>query len=133
MKVSLIMKSTFILLLTLTACSKKDSGSNGNVKDTSAPVITIITPASNQQFSAGQTIQVSATATDNVKLTELHIHVIDKASGSLLRDIHSYPNALSGTVADGFTAQAGIGYTIKIIAIDPSQNLSTSQVDVSVN
>ena len=74
-----------------------------------------------------------ASASDNVKVTELHIHVLNKETLALLRDIHSYPGDKTGVVQDAFTAQAGMSYTIKIIALDPSQNLGTTQVDVAVN
>ena len=74
-----------------------------------------------------------ANATDNNKLTELHIHVTNKATGVLLRDIHSYPNQASGSVQDSFTADVGINYIIEIIAKDPDQNLAASKVEVSAN
>jgi hypothetical protein len=122
-------------MVVFSACSKDNNGenTNGNTKDTSPPEITIVSPTNNQTFTAGQTIQTTANATDNVKVTELHIHVIDKATGNLLRDIHSYPSAKTGTVQDAFTAQAGLIYTIKIIANDPSQNLTSAQVEVLVH
>jgi hypothetical protein len=128
--------SAVTVVIVISACSKGTNGendANGTPKDTSGPVITIVSPTDHQTFTAGQTIQTSANAIDNVKVTELHIHVIDKSTGSLLRDIHSYPGAVSGTVQDAFTAKTGLTYTIKIIANDPSQNLTTSQVEVSVH
>ena len=117
-----------ILCIFLAGCSKKqDTG------DKIAPVITITSPSNNQHFTAGQTINTTASATDNDKVTELHIHVINKTTGELLRDIHSYPDQQSGTVQDSFAAEAGIIYTIQIIAKDPAQNLATAKVEVSVN
>jgi hypothetical protein len=116
------------LYIFLFGCSKKpDTG------DTTAPSITIISPSNNQQFNIGQTISTVANATDNNQVTELHIHVINKMTGALLRDIHSYPNKPSGTVQDSFPADSGIAYTIQIIAKDPAQNTATAKVDVSVN
>jgi hypothetical protein len=117
-----------ILIIFLTACSKKpDTG------DKIGPVITITSPSNNQHFTAGQTINTTASATDNDKVTELHIHVTDKTTGALLRDIHSYPGQSSGTVEDSFVADPGIFYTIVIIAKDPAQNLATAKVEVSSN
>jgi hypothetical protein len=66
-------------------------------------------------------------------VTELHIHVTDKTTGVLLRDIHSYPDQPTGTVQDSFTADAGITYIITILAKDPAQNLATAKVEVSSN
>ena len=120
------------ILIVLISCSR-NNGNNGYIKDTAAPAITIVTPANNQSFNSGQTIQITATASDNVKVTQLEIHVSDKSTGALLRDIHSYPGDKNGTVQDSFSAQAGAGYLIKIIAYDPSQNLGTLQIEVSVN
>ena len=96
-------------------------------------MITITSPLNNQHFSAGQTISTFATAADDTKVTELHIHVIDKTTGALLRDIHSYPDEASGTVQDSFMADAGIIYFIQVIAKDPAQNLATAKVEVSSN
>jgi len=117
-----------ILCIFLAGCSKKqDTG------DKIAPVITITSPSNNQHFTAGQTINTTASATDNDKVTELHIHVTDKTTGALLRDIHSYPGQSSGTVEDSFVAEPGIFYTVLIIAKDPAQNLATAEVEVSAN
>ena len=117
-----------ISLISLIGCSKKpDAG------DKTAPVVTITSPLNNQHFVAGQTISTFATATDDNKVTELHIHVTDKATGTLLRDIHSYPDESTGTVQDSFTADAGIIYLIQIIAKDPAQNIATAKVEVSSN
>jgi len=92
-----------------------------------------MSPLNNQHFNAGETITTVASATDNNEVTELHIHVINKATGELLRDIHSYPGKTTGTVQDSFAADAGIIYTIQIIAKDPAQNLATAKVEVSSN
>jgi hypothetical protein len=126
------MKNKYALILyslaLLAACTKKtDTG------DKTAPVITITSPLNNQHFTTGQTITTIASATDNDKVTELHIHVINKTTGVLLRDIHSYPDEPSGTVQDSFPADSGIIYTIQIIAKDPAQNLATAKVEVSSN
>jgi len=116
------------LYVFLSGCSKKPY-----VGDKTAPSITIISPSNNQNFTAGQIIATVANATDNDQVTELHIHVINKITGVLLRDIHSYPNKSSGTVQDSFPADSGIAYTIQIIAKDPAQNVATAQVNVSAN
>ena len=116
------------ILFFLVACSKKpDTG------DKTAPSITIVSPQNNQHFTAGQTITTVANANDNDVVTELHIHVTNKATGVLLRDIHSYPDQPNGTVQDSFTADSAIIYTIVIIAKDPAQNVATKQVEVSSN
>lgn len=117
------------MLIFSTACSKKSTRNT----DRTAPVITIVSPLNNQAFASGEIIQITVNATDNDKVIEMHIHVTNKTTGNLLRDIHSFPGQSSGTIQDSFTAEAGITYTIKIIAKDPAQNLTTSQVEVSGN
>jgi hypothetical protein len=115
-------------LFFLLACSKKKDD-----KDHALPTVTIISPVNNQQFTAGQTIQVTAMATDNDKVSEMHIHVKNKNTGILLRDVHAYPNQANGTVQDSFTAAAGIVYSIEVTAKDPAQNFSGIKVEVLVN
>jgi hypothetical protein len=115
-------------LFLLATCSK-----HADTADMTPPVITIMSPFNNQHFAAGETISTVASATDNDEVTELHIHVINKATGELLRDIHSYPAKGTGTVQDSFSADAGITYTIQIIAKDPAQNVATAKVEVSSN
>jgi len=119
---------TISLVFFLVSCSKKpDAG------DKTAPLINIQSPVNNQHFTAGQTILTVADATDDNEVTELHIHVTDKTTGTLLRDIHSYPDQPTGTVRDSFPAASGITYTIQIIAKDPAQNTATAKVEVLSN
>jgi hypothetical protein len=114
------------------SCSRNNGTDSNGVKDTTPPIITIVSPIDNQQFTAGQTIQITANAIDNLKVTELHIHVSNAVTGVLLRDIHSYPGTMTATVQDSFTAQNGISYLIKLIGYDPSHNLATAQISISV-
>lgn len=126
------MKKGFIIcfvILSSLSCNKNSNQPSDNIP----PVIQIISPANNQVFLSGQTIQTTANVTDNVKVTELHIHISDKTNGNLLRDIHAYPDNKNGIIEDSFTAQAGMSYNIKIIAYDPEHNLATADVNVTVN
>ncbi len=123
-----IKNSILLVLIFIAACSK-----NTTDKNSQPPVITIVSPLNNQHFNAGDIIHTVANASDNDRVTELHIHVINNATGALLRDIHSYPGQPTGTVQDSFSAEAGVTYKIQIIAKDPAQNLATAQVQVSVN
>ena len=115
-------------LVFLASCSKKSGG-----EDTSPPLITIVSPLNNQVFTAGQTIQITVNASDNDKVTELHIQVINKTNGNLLRLIHSFLGQANGTAEDSFIAEAGVTYIIEVLAQDPAQNLTTSKVEVSGN
>ena len=128
-KSSLVIITIFIFSF----CSKRKDSAGIDGPDRTPPTITIISPNHNQVFTSGQTINVSANATDNVKVTELHIHIINTTTEAVLRDVHSYPGNKNGTVQDAFIAQLGFKYTIKIIAIDAAQNPITAQVVIAVN
>lgn len=123
---------TILLIAGLFASCRK-SNSNANIDDKTAPVITVISPGNGQIFNAGATISVSATVTDNNKVSQTEIHLINETTGELLRDIHNYPDAPSAIMQDSFTAVAGSVYTIKFIARDPSQNETRIQLSITVN
>ena len=121
-------KLTFLITssILLAACTKRTVAENDNTP----PVIAIISPLNNQHFNAGEIIQITAEASDNNKVIELHIHVSNTATGILLRDIHSYPGKSNATAEDSFAAETGVNYTIKILAIDAAQNQSSAEVFV---
>lgn len=125
------MKNGLLLLFILVAaaCSKDGGGSNDN----EAPVVTLSSPTSGQQFSAGQSVSISGTLTDNQKISEVHVHISNVQTGALLIDIHRYPAAASYTLAESFQAQAGITYKIQVIAKDNSANEGRATVEISTN
>ena len=126
------MKSILIFLSALfviPACSKNADIAN----DKEAPSITISSPTPNQQFSAGQTVTIHGQLSDNQQVSELHVHISDAESGALLIDIHRYPAAASYTLAESFTAQAGIDYKIQVIAKDNAANEGRATVEISTN
>jgi len=114
----------FFLILVLSACSKKDDQADDLVK----PVITINTPFNGQVFTAGQAIPISGTITDNQYIAEVHIHVSNNLTGTLLMDVHLYPAASSATFNQSLTASAGIEYKIQVIAKDKNVNETTASV-----
>lgn len=117
------------LLLALAACSKNERESD----DKTAPVVELTSPGNNQQFTAGQTIAISGTITDDVKISELHVHISNKETGALLIDIHRYPGVATYPLSESFQAQAGIGYRIQVIAKDNSANEGRTTVEISTN
>ena len=117
------------LLLLLTACSKK----NDQEKDLVKPVITILSPANGQVFTAGQSIPIYGTITDNQYIAEIHIHVNNNITGTLLMDVHQYPAAASANFSQSITANAGIEYRIQVIAKDKNVNETTATVLASGN
>lgn len=126
------MKAGFILIFSLwvlTGCSKNSSGE----KDTVLPVVTISTPTNGQLFTAGQSIAISGTVTDNEYIAEIHIHVSNNNTGALLMDVHLYPASNSTSFNQSITAATGVNYKIQVIAKDRAVNEGRATVEVSCN
>jgi hypothetical protein len=125
-----MVKNLFILssIFLVAGCSK-----NSNADDKELPVIQLVSPTNNQVFTAGQTVPVSGTISDNNKLAELHVHISNNGTGQLLIDIHRYPPAATYSLNENFQPQAGIVYKIQVIATDKSGNQQFASVLVSAN
>jgi hypothetical protein len=117
------------LLIIATACSK----SNGSADDTQSPVVTITSPANNSSVTGGQTLNITGTITDNNRIAELHVHISNNNTGTLLIDIHRTPAGNSYSLNENFTTQAGILYKIQVIAKDAAANETISSVLVTAN
>ena len=114
--------TTFIVLF-ITACTKKDEV---------APVITIQSPVENQVFSAGQTITIKATVTDNESLHMVHVIAIDNTGGHWVHS-EDHVDGKSFEIVKTFVTNAGKNYTISIDATDHDENTATKQINVSSN
>ena len=110
------------------ACSK-----NEKVKDNELPVVTITSPNNNQVYNAGETVNITGTLSDNQKLTEVHVHISNNSTGTLLIDIHLNPGAATYSLNENFLTQAGVSYKIQVIAKDNSANENRSAVEISSN
>ena len=120
---------SFLIFIILMGCSK-DSATE---KDTLPLIITFSSPTNGQTFTAGQTIQIAGTITDDLFIAEAHIHISNTNTGALLMDVHLYPNGSSTTFNQAITAVTGINYKIQLIAKDRAINESRSSVEVSCN
>jgi hypothetical protein len=118
-----------LIFISLISCSKN----NGSAKDTQAPVITISSPTNNQVFTSGATVAITGNMNDNVRISEVHVHVTNNNTGVLLMDIHRNPAAASYSLNESFIAQTGIQYKIQVIAKDNSANEGLSSVTISTN
>lgn len=115
-------------MILLAACSK-----NENIKDNELPVVSITSPNNNQVFNAGETVNIAGTLIDNQKLTEVHVHISDNATGTLLIDIHRNPGAAIYNLNESFQTQAGIDYKIQVIAKDNSANENRATIQITSN
>ena len=126
------MQAGYLLLITtivFASCSKNKESE----RDKIFPVITINTPVNGQSFTAGLSIPISGTITDNEYIAEVHIHVSNNNTGALLMDVHIYPGTNSTNFNELITASTGINYKIQVIAKDRAVNESGSVVEVSRN
>lgn len=120
---------SIIAVSIISGCSKGTAAE----KDAVLPVITLITPVTGQNFTAGQSIQISGSITDDKYVAEVHIHVTNTNTGALLMDVHLYPGSSSTTFNQSITAAAGVNYKIQIIAKDRAVNEASVSVDVTCN
>lgn len=117
-----------LTLLALFGCKKEDEPG-----DSQLPVILLTAPTNNQSFSAGQNITITANITDNLKVRELHLEIINTATGAFLTHEHYAPNAASYALSKTFVAQANSTYKIKVEAEDESSNKAKAEVTVISN
>ena len=125
MKQLLIFSLACILV---SSCSKR-SGE----KDYEAPVVTHTSPVNNQVYPTGQTINIQGTVTDNQSISQVHIEITDLNSGAEYLHVHIHPASKTYAYNQTFAVEPGINYKIKVIAEDPSANVSSKQVEVSCN
>ena len=114
---------TPLILFVITACSKKDEV---------APTISITSPLENQVFTAGQTITIRATVTDNESLHMVHVIAVDNTGGHWVHS-EDHIDGKSFDVVKTFVANAGKNYTISIDATDHDDNIATKEISISSN
>jgi hypothetical protein len=88
--------------------------------DTTAPTVTVTGPINGTTVKVGSTIQISASAYDNVRVTRVEFY----ANGALIGTKTSAPYTASLTVA----GRRGVTYRIKAKAFDAAGNSRTSAV-----
>lgn len=118
-----------VLFLIGPSCSKNPTAEN----DKTLPVITISSPADGQVYTAGQTITITGSISDDKYIAEVHIHVSNTNTGTLLMDVHIYPASANTTFSQSITAAGGVNYKIQVIAKDRAVNEARAAVEVSCN
>jgi len=106
--------ATLAVLLALVACV---------TKDTTKPVVTIVTPADGDTLAPGN-ITIKAVATDNKGVTKVIFYV-----GAT--EIGSDATGTADTFDVSWTAAAG-SYTLKAEAYDAADNMADDDIDVVV-
>jgi hypothetical protein len=118
-----------------------DDGSGGSPHvyspgDTTAPVLDIYTPTTNQVFTNGNAITVTGKIADDLGLYQGTIRIINDANGDVLKqqqyEIHgvlSYNFSIAYTTA----IIAPSDYTVTVTFNDHGLNTTTKSVKVKVN
>jgi hypothetical protein len=114
---------SFLFILVLTSCSK-----NGG--DTQKPVVVLNTPVGNQQFTAGQTVAISGTVTDNDEIHMVHVIVTDLTHDVEVLHLMEHADAASYTFDQSFVAAAATTYKIHVEADDHVGNTTIIEIQV---
>lgn len=123
-----------VLFLPLAACllfaaCKKEKAAT----DTEAPVISLTTPTNNQPVTVAQALPITANVTDNEKISEMHLEIINNTTGAFITHEHYAPEAASYTLSRTFTPPSAATYRIKVEAEDAEGNQAQVTVLVSAN
>src|SRR6266480_1072999 len=98
-----------------------DCSKNG--VDNEKPVINLTTPTANQQFTAGQTINITGTVSDNDEIHEVHVIVTNKTTSTEILHFHDHIDAKTYNIINqSLVAAAGITYKIHVEADDHTGN-----------
>lgn len=125
------MKYLFVALVSLIVCSTSCTKGAGNGQG--GPLIIVTSPASNQQFAAGQNVTISASITHSSPIHEVKVRVRNNATGAEILEFKVDVNATAYDVSRSFVAQAGIVYKIEIEAEDYMGNETEKEFTIIVN
>ena len=125
------MKNSLLLLgvVVLASCKKQ----NDNTRDTELPVINMSSPTQNQVFSAVQTVNIIGVITDNNKLKEVHLEIINAGTGGFVLHEHFGADAVSYNLSRIFFTEAATSYKVKGIAEDRAGNMVKTEINISSN
>jgi phosphate-selective porin len=133
-----------LLGMAIIACSRGSSTTGDenpnphveNPADTTAPVITINTPADNQVFSNGQLINMTGRLTDDMGLYRGTVKLINDANGLVLKEqVYEIHGLLAYNFAMNYTASVSstANYTVTVSFEDHGYNAVTRSVKIKVN
>ena len=117
----------FIAVLFMSAC-KKD---HGEAPDTEPPVIQLNSPSNHQTVGVNQNFAVTALVSDNKRVEEIHLEIINTTSNAFIAHEHFTADGPSYNLARSFALAAGT-FQIKVEADDDSGNNAEAEVTVTV-
>ena len=120
----------FLIQIVLLFSCKKEAGPD---PDIIAPVVTITSPTNNQIFDGASTVNVEAMITDNSKLEEIHLEILNKATNTLYTHEHFMPTGSSYHLTSSFQLPSQAEFEITIEGVDETGNHEEASVTISAN
>ena len=121
---------TLIILLSLFSLSCAKSSKE---RDRESPVVTIEEPVHNAIVTGGQVLNIRGTVADNEYIHEIHIEISNLQTGEEYLHVHIHPTSGTHSYSQAFKPVSGINYLVRVIAEDPSNNVSSKKVEFSAN
>jgi hypothetical protein len=119
----------FLTLLFIFSCKKENEGDG----DSQAPMIMMTAPSNAQTFTAGQPIPITANITDNKKIREVHLEIVNTTTGAFITHEHYVPDNAEYLLNRTFTAQPASAYRIKVQAEDFNDNKAKAEINITSN
>jgi hypothetical protein len=110
--------------LTFTGCQRK-------IGDVNPPIITFISPEDESIFSSGGTVIVRASITDDIRINEVHLDVMNLTLNEKVFEFRTSPKELAYELEQRFTTTYRTRYEIAVEAEDLDGNVHRQKIYVS--
>lgn len=101
--------------------------------DTEKPVIVVSSPTASQVISVAQPVAISAHITDNSKIEEVHLEIINTVTNVTFTHEHFAPGSASYDLLRTITLPLAGSYKIRIEAEDTLRNDSEVEIRITAN
>ncbi|HUM64251.1 MAG TPA: hypothetical protein PLV32_00305 [Chitinophagaceae bacterium] len=123
----------FISLIILLPLLSLSCSKSSKEKDREAPVVVIEEPVHNAIVTGGQVLNIRGNVADNEFIHEIHIEISNLQTGEEYLHVHIHPSSGTHSYSHAFNPVSGISYLVRVIAEDPSNNVSSQKVEFSAN
>ena len=123
-------KFTYLLALFFIAGCQKN---HETPPDAEKPVIVVSSPTASQVISAAQPVTISAHITDNSKVEEVHLEIINTVTNVTFTHEHFAPGSASYDLLRTITLPSAGNYKIRIEAEDTLRNDSEVEITITAN
>ncbi|HET7898551.1 MAG TPA: DUF4625 domain-containing protein [Flavisolibacter sp.] len=121
--------SFLLVYFFLAACQKNHSAG----PDQQKPSIVVSTPTANQNFASGQNFDINATITDNTKIEEVHLEIVNTSTNTTFTHEHFVPGGPTYHLVRTLALPNAGSYTIRIEAEDTERNEAEVEIKILVN